>query len=540
LVGNVSTSEYVLVRCRICAGSFVVIATEHLKHRQGHPMADAPAIIDTSTDSSTDTSTLPADVTPDESEHPESYGVLWWLVGATFVVILNETIMMNAIPRLMVEFTVSARAAQWLSTSFMLTMAVIIPVTGWFLQRVTTRQAYAVAIVTFCTGTAVAAVAPVFSILLVGRIVQASGTAVMMPLLMTTLMSVVPEWDRGRIMGRVVMAISVAPALGPAVSGVILQFTSWRWMFGLVLPLAILIGIAGLRRIQNVGEPTAGSLDVVSVILSGLGFGSAVYGLSLIGGAPIRVAGASVDPLWVVGLGAALVAIFAWRQLVLQRVDRPLLDLRTFRHGTFTVGMVLMVVAFMGFMGSMILLPLYLQDLRGLSSLQTGLLMMPGGLAMGLSGPRIGRLFDRFGSRPLVVPGAFAIVAALATLSLVGAHTPIAVILGAHVVFMGALAAIFTPVFTLSLNAVPEHLYSHASSLMGSTQQVAGAIGTAISVTVLSSHTASLVRGGVDPAAASFGGMQWAFAASAILSVGIVVLSFLLPAEAPEGSAAHH
>lgn len=495
-------------------------------------MADAPTI--------TDSNGPDLDMTPSEPEQVESYGVLWWLVAATFVVILNETIMMNAIPRLMTEFSVSARAAQWLSTSFMLTMAVIIPVTGWFLQRVTTRQAYAVAIVTFCTGTAIAALAPVFSVLLVGRIVQASGTAVMMPLLMTTLMSVVPEWDRGRIMGRVVMAISVAPALGPAVSGVILQFASWRWMFGLVLPLAILIGIVGLRRIGNVGEPTAGSVDVFSVILSALGFGTGVYGLSLIGGAPLKIAGTTINPLWIVGAGSAVVGFFIWRQLSLQRVDRPLLDLRTLSHRTFTVGMLLMVVAFMGFMGSMILLPLYLQDLRGLSSLQTGLLMMPGGLAMGLSGPRIGHLFDRFGSRPLVVPGSLAVVGALATLSLAGAHTPIAVILIAHVAFMSGLAAVFTPVFTLSLNAVPEHLYSHASSLMGSTQQVAGAIGTAIAVTVLSSHTTALVRGGTTPTAAAFGGMQWAFAAGAILSVGIVVLSLMLPAEAPEGSAAHH
>lgn len=503
-------------------------------------MADAPAITETI---DTEPIDVNADVVTDAPEQLESYGVLWWLVAGTFIVILNETIMMNAIPRLMTEFEVTARAAQWLSTSFMLTMAVIIPVTGWFLNRVTTRQAFAVAMATFVTGTAIAALAPAFSVLLLGRIVQASGTAVMMPLLMTTLMNVVPEWDRGRIMGRVVMAISVAPALGPAVSGVILQFASWRWMFGLVLPLALVIGYVGLRRIENVGEPTAGSVDVLSVLLSAFGFGTSVYGLSLVGGEPIHlsVAGvnADIDALWFVGFGVLMVALFVWRQLSLQRVDRPLLDLRTLTHGTFTVGLILMIVAFMGFMGSMILLPIYLQDLRGLSSLQTGLLMMPGGLAMGLSGPRIGRLFDRFGSRPVVVPGSIAVVGSLATLSQVGAHTPIPVILAAYVIFMGGLAALFTPVFTLSLNAVPQHLYSHASSLLGSTQQVAGAIGTAISVTVLAWHTATLTRSGSSAAEAAFGGMQWAFGASAVLSVGILILAWLLPKEAPEG-AGHH
>lgn len=489
-------------------------------------MTDAPALTDAPNQQSTH---------PDVETGNESYGILWWLVGATFVVILNETIMMNAIPRLMTEFAVSARAAQWLSTVFMLTMAVVIPVTGWFLQRVTTRQAYAVAMVTFSVGTALAAFAPTFSVLLGARAIQAAGTGVMMPLLMTTLMSIVPEHDRGRIMGRVVMAISVAPALGPAVSGVILEFASWRWIFGLVLPLAAGMGFLGIRRIENVGEPTAGSVDVLSVILSALGFGSLVYGLSLIGDAH-----AITSPWWFVGGGAAVVGLFVWRQLALQKLDRPLLDLRTLTHRTFTIGVLLMVVAFMGFMGSMILLPLYLQDLRGLSSLQTGLLMIPGGLAMGLSGPRVGRLFDRFGSRPLVIPGALAVTAALATLTHISTTTPIWLILGAHVTFMAGLAAIFTPVFTLSLNAVPENLYSHGSSVLGSTQQVAGAIGTAIAITVLSSRSAELLRHGASETAATLGGTQWAFAAGALLSIGIVILAVLLPARAPEGAVSHH
>jgi len=186
------------------------------------------------------------------------------------------------------------------------------------------------------------------------------------------------------------------------------------------------------------------------------------------------------------------------------------------------------------------LLRFYLQGLRGLTSLQTGLLMIPGGLAMGLSGPRVGRLFDRFGSRPLVLPGSLAVVAALATLTQISQSTSFWVILAAHVTFMAGMATIFTPVFTLSLGAVPEHLYSHASSLLGSTQQVAGAIGTAMSVTILSSHTASLLRSGATAEHAAIGGMQWAFGASAVVSIGIIALALMLPARAPEGATSHH
>src|SRR6478672_7405428 len=204
---------------------------------------------------------------PTERGTTPDYGVLRWLVAATFVVILNETIMINAIPRLMGDFRVDAGAAQWLSTAFMLTMAVVIPVTGWFLQRVTTRFAFGLAMGTFCAGTLLAAVAPVFPVLLAARVIQASGTAVMMPLLMTTLMAIVPEHDRGRVMGNVTLAMSVAPALGPAVSGVILEYLSWRWMFGIVLPVAVVISVVGRRRLTDHGERVDGTVDLASVAL---------------------------------------------------------------------------------------------------------------------------------------------------------------------------------------------------------------------------------------------------------------------------------
>jgi DHA2 family lincomycin resistance protein-like MFS transporter len=506
--------------------------------RKEPTMTDAPAI-------TADTNEGVADHEADAAAQQKAgYGVVAWLVAATFVVILNETIMMNAIPRLMTEFAVDARAAQWLSTAFMLTMAVVIPVTGWFLQRVTTRQAYALAMTVFSLGTLISALAPVFWMLIAGRIVQAAGTAVMMPLLMTTLMEVVPEHDRGRIMGRVVMAISVAPALGPAVSGVVLQFTSWRWLFGFVLPISLGMLIAGLRKLTNVGETRVHTVDIPSIIISALGFGTAVYGLSLVGGPHVVVDAfgrhASIHPLWFVGVGSAVVALFVWRQIILQRTDNPLLDLRTLRHSTFTLGALLMVVAFMGFMGSMIVLPIYLQELRGLTSLQTGLLMIPGGLAMGLSGPRIGHLFDQFGARPLIVPGSIAVAASLGILTQVTATTPIGLILAAHVIFMAGLAALFTPIFTLSLNSVPEHLYSHASSLLGTSQQVAGAIGTALVVTVMSWRATALSQEGASVADAAIGGTQWAFITGAVLSIGIIVLALVIPSRAPEGMGSGH
>ncbi|WP_280495202.1 MDR family MFS transporter [Nocardia asiatica] len=457
------------------------------------------------------------------------------LVLATFVVILNETIMINAIPRLMEDLSITDRAAQWVSTAFMLTMAAVIPTTGWFLQRVSTRTAYTAAMGVFLAGTALSAVAPSFAVLLVGRIVQAGGTAVMMPLLMTTLMTVVPERDRGRVMGNVTLAISVAPAMGPVISGAVLQIASWRWLFVLVLPIAGVITWLGLRQLENVGEPQAGQIDVTSVALAALGFGGLVFGLSRF------ESGHLAGPALIVGVGAALIAAFALRQLSLQRTGTPLLDLRVLLSGTYTKALILMSVAFMAMLGSMILLPLYLQNLRGLSPLATGLLVMPGGLAMGLLGPTVGRLFDRFGGRWLVIPGSVGIAASLAGFTQISMTMPYWQLLALHILLMVSLAAAFTPVFTLGLGALPHQLYSHGSSMLGTLQQVAAAFGTALVVTVMSARATTLSGEGADIVSATLDGMRLAFLVSAVLALIVIVMAVLLPSraaapEAPEAA----
>lgn len=456
--------------------------------------------------------------------------VIRLLVLATFVVILNETIMINAIPRLMSDLEVTERAAQWVSTAFMLTMAAVIPVTGWFLERVTTRRAYAIAMGVFIAGTALSAIAPSFAVLLIGRVVQAGGTAVMMPLLMTTLMTVVPEHDRGRVMGSVTLAISVAPAMGPVISGLVLQVGSWRWLFVLVLPIAASVTWFGLRRLENIGEPEAGAIDWPSAAFAALGFGGLVYGLSRF------ESGNAAVPALTVATGLVLIGVFAARQLRLQRTGTPLLDLRILLAGTYTKALVLMSVAFLAMLGSMILLPLYLQNLRGLTPLETGLLVMPGGLAMGLLGPTIGRLFDRIGGRPLVIPGSIGIAVALAGFTRISATMPYWQLLVLHILLMVSLAAAFTPVFTLGLGALPEHLYSHGSSMLGTLQQVAAAFGTALVVTVMSTRSTALRADGIDAAAAQLDGLRLAFGVSAALALVVIVMAVLLPnrAEATE------
>ena len=449
------------------------------------------------------------------------YAVLRWLVAATFVVILNETIMVNAIPRLMTEFAVDASAAQWLSTVFMLTMAVVIPTTGWLLHRLRTRVVFAAAMVTFCAGTLMAALAPTFAVLLVARVVQATGTAVMVPLLMTTLMSIVHEDDRGRVMGNVTLAISVAPALGPTVSGVILQQLAWRWIFWLVLPVAVGIAAAGWKGLVDVGETHRSRLDLASVVLAAVGFGGLVYGLSEVG-----EAADSATAYLVAAVGALGVMAFVLRQRRLARDGEPLLDLRTLRVPTYALSLLAMSLGFMALLGSMILLPLHLQEQRSLSPLTTGLLVMPGGLLMGLLGPQVGRAFDRFGAPVLVVPGAVGVLVGTLGLALLLPRLPLVGVVALHVVLMVSLAALFTPLFTLGLGALPPHLYSHGSSMLGTLQQVAGAVGTALAITVMTVRTTALVEGGSSPVSAGVSGVQWAFGTSAV--VAAVTLALVL------------
>ncbi|MFB9748430.1 MDR family MFS transporter [Leifsonia shinshuensis] len=473
---------------------------------------------------------------------PRDQRVIWLLLAATFVVILNETIMSVAIPKLMDDLHIDALAAQWLSTAFMLTMAVVIPITGFLLQRFTTRQVFITAMSLFSLGTLVAAIAPGFSILVVARVIQACGTAIMLPLLMTTLMTLVPPALRGRTMGNVSIVISVAPAIGPTISGVILNFLAWRWIFLIVLPIAVVMLLIGVKFVENVTETRKSRVDVLSVILSAFGFGGLVYGLTLSGETGPAAAG-NGPMLWgSLAVGVVALAAFITRQLLLQRKDRALLDLRTFRSPIFTAAIVLMAITTASLFGVIIVLPLYLQHVLHLDVLGTGLLLLPGGLVMGLAAPFVGRLYDRVGPRPLVIPGAILVSLVMWSLTMVTETTPVYLVLIAHITMSLGLALMFTPLFTAGLGAVPPHLYSHGSAILGTIQQVGGAAGTALLVAVLSAQTAALAAGGASLDAAPPGGIRAAFFAAAIISVFGVVGSFFVgkPADAPSEAAFAH
>ncbi|WP_427016839.1 MDR family MFS transporter [Pseudarthrobacter sp. P1] len=459
--------------------------------------------------------------------------VIYLLLAATFVVILNETIMSVALPHLMADLHVDAPTVQWVSTAFMLTMAVVIPITGYLLQRFQTRPIFTAAMVLFSAGTLIAAAAPGFGVLLLGRVVQAGGTAIMLPLLMTTVLQLVPPAHRGKVMGNISIIISVAPAIGPTISGVILNFLSWRWMFIFVLPIALAMLVVGMRQVANVGIAGTAPLDVPSVILAAFGFGGLVYGLSQVG-----AAGSALPMLISLGVGALGLVAFVLRQLRLQKKDHALLDLRTFHQRIFTLSIVMMAVSMMALFGTIIVLPIYLQNVLHLDALSTGLLVLPGGLLMGLAAPFVGRLYDKVGPRPLLVPGSIVVSVALWSLTLVSDSTPAYLILAAHLVLSLGLAMVFTPLFTVGLGALPPHLYSHGSAIVGTVQQVAGAAGAALFVTIMAAQTHVLAGSGSADAAAA-GGVRLAFLMGAVVSLFAVVAAFFINKPADAGQSVH-
>ncbi|WP_368498987.1 MDR family MFS transporter [Herbiconiux sp. A18JL235] len=491
------------------------------------------------TDSITGSTALAADTAPPDDQARlarRNKLVINLLLVSAFVVILNETIMGVAIPHLVTDLGITEVAAQWLSTAFMLTMAVVIPITGFLLQRFNTRPIFIAAMSLFSVGTLIAASSPGFEMLLVGRVVQASGTAIMMPLLMTTVMTLVPPATRGRTMGNISIVISVAPALGPTISGIILSTLSWRWMFILVLPIAVGALVLGFLRVQNVTEPRPTPIDVVSVVLSAFGFGGLVFGLSNLGeGAGDPVSSWVPLAVGVLGLGA-----FVWRQISLQRRSRALLDLRTFRSRTFGVAIVMMAISMMALFGTVIVLPFFMQDVLRLDALTTGLLLLPGGLVMGVLAPFVGRIYDRVGPTPLLVPGAFIVSGVLWGLTLVNENTSMWWVLAAHITLSVGLALMFTPLFTSALGSLTPQLYSHGSATIGTVQQLAGAAGTALFIAVMAGVTASTAAAGASEVGATAAGVKAAFLCGAVISLGGVVASFFVrrPANVAPGDEA--
>lgn len=450
---------------------------------------------------------------------------IYVLLAAAFMAILNETVMSVAIPVVKADLNISAATAGWLTTAFLLTMAVVIPVTGFLIASVRFRTLFAISQGLFVVGTLIGAFAPGFAIVLLARVVQASGTAVLLPLLMTTVLNVVPEHERGRIMGRMSIVIAVAPAIGPTFSGLILEIANnnWHALFDTMLPLGLIVLVVGVILVPNIEENSAKPMDILSVFLSAGAFGPLVYALSRVGAEFSLIDGI------LCAAGIVLLVLFIMRQRRLAPRNRALLDLRTFRTKSFTLSTTILTFGFMLMFGVIIILPLYL-NLRGVDVKTIGLIVMPGPLIMGLMGPTVGRLFDTYGPRPLAIPGSIVLALGLFGLGFISASTPLWWIVACHIVFEIGLGLLFTPLFTFGLGDLPKNLYPDGSAILNTLQQVAGAVGTALFVALSTVIAAGLSGAGAAAPATDdlIRGYSIAMFTAAGLGVVLIFLTTLL------------
>jgi DHA2 family lincomycin resistance protein-like MFS transporter len=448
---------------------------------------------------------------------------------AGFIGLFSETSLNMALRDLTQIFGVQHATIQWLTTGYLLTLGILVPVSSLLLQWFTTRQLFVVSLIFSIAGTLIAAIAPGFAVLLIARVVQAVGTALMLPLMFNTILIIIPPHKRGATMGMMGLVIMFAPAVGPTLSGLILQSLSWHWIFWISLPFLLLSLLFGLAYMQNVTTPTKPKIDLLSVVLSTLGFGGIVYGFSHAG----EGEGGFGNPLVIVSLivGAVALLFFVLRQL---RMEQPMLNMRVFTYPMFVVGLLLVLASFMVILSTMIMLPLYLQTSLALTTFAAGLILLPGGLVNGLLSPVMGRLFDKYGPRWLVIPG---LVIALVTLILftnLNTQTPAWLIIALHIALMVGISMIMMPAQTNGLNQLPRELYPDGTAIMNTLTQVAGAVGTAVAVSIMAAGQASFLAQSSNPEdpvqlqLAFTAGVQNAFFFGTAAAVVGLIISFFL------------
>ncbi|HDJ4992740.1 TPA: DHA2 family efflux MFS transporter permease subunit [Staphylococcus aureus] len=408
--------------------------------------------------------------------------ILAALLFGMFIAILNQTLLNVALPKINTEFNISASTGQWLMTGFMLVNGILIPITAYLFNKYSYRKLFLVALVLFTIGSLICAISMNFPIMMVGRVLQAIGAGVLMPLGSIVIITIYPPEKRGAAMGTMGIAMILAPAIGPTLSGYIVQNYHWNVMFyGMFIIgiIAILVGFVWFKLYQYTTNPKA---DIPGIIFSTIGFGALLYGFSEAG----NKGWGSVEIETMFAIGIIFIILFVIREL---RMKAPMLNLEVLKFPTFTLTTVINMVVMLSLYGGMILLPIYLQNLRGFSALDSGLLLLPGSLIMGLLGPFAGKLLDTIGLKPLAIFGIAVMTYATWELTKLNMDTPYMTIMGIYVLRSFGMAFIMMPMVTAAINALPGRLAPHGNAFLNTMRQLAGSIGTAILVTVMTTQT---------------------------------------------------
>ncbi|GIP41410.1 lincomycin resistance protein LmrB [Paenibacillus sp. J31TS4] len=456
------------------------------------------------------------------------------LLVAGFVGLFSETALNIALEALSRLFEVDSTTIQWLATGYFLTLGILVPVTGILMQKFTTRQMFLASLFLSIGGTVLAALAPVFGVLLAARVIQAAGLAIILPLTQNVIFTIYPPHKRGAAMGIMGLVILAGPAFGPTLAGMILDTLSWHWIFWFTLPFLLFSVLLGARYLPNVNEVQKVLIDVRSVALSTIGFGGVVYGVSV--GGDHGWTSVAVWGCVLVGLLALLA--FSIRQT---KLEHPMLNLKAFRFPMFSLGLIMNMITFLNMLSMLVVLPLYMRTAMLVSAFVTGLLMLPGSLLNCVLAPVIGRLFDTYGPRAVITPGTILVVLGYGLYAVYGTEPALWLLAATHIVMMLGIGMVLASVQTNTLNALPREYYPDGIAITQTSQQVAGAIGIAVMVSLFSAKRAGYLSGtaGELPAAAA-AGSSFVFTISLVLAIVNVGLSLWMkrPQPAPSNQSA--
>ena len=407
--------------------------------------------------------------------------ILVAMLFGMFIAILNQTLLNVALPKINTEFNISASTGQWLMTGFMLVNGILIPISAFLFNKYSYRKLFIIGLTLFTLGSLVCAISFNFPIMMSGRVLQAIGAGILMPLGSNVIVTIFPPEKRGVAMGTMGIAMILAPAIGPTLSGYIVQNYDWNVMFyGMFFIgiIAIVIGLFWFKLYQSTTNPKA---DIPGIIYSTIGFGSLLYGFSEAG----NKGWGSTEIVTMFIVGTVFIIFFILREL---RMKAPMLSLEVLKYPTYTLTTVINMIVMMSLYGGMILLPLYLQNLRGFSALDSGLLLLPGALVMGALGPVAGKLLDTIGIKPLAIFGIGIMTYATWELSKLNMDTTYLHIMWIYIVRSFGMAFVMMPIITAGMNALPPRLISHGNAFVNTMRQLAGSIGTAILVTVMTTQ----------------------------------------------------
>lgn len=437
------------------------------------------------------------------------------LLSGAFITILNQTLLATALPPIMKDLNINESTVQWLQSIFMLVNGIMIPITAFLIGKFTTRSLFLTAMATFAAGTLIGAFSPNFSFLLAGRVLQGAGAGIMMPLLQTIMFLIFPVSQRGKAMGMFGLVIAFAPAIGPSLSGYLVDHYPWRSVFYVVLPIAVVIIIAAYFLLRNITKLTNPQMDYMSIVLSTLGFGGLLYGFSVAG----NLGWLSPNVIISLAVGAVTLFLFINRQL---KLEQPILEFRVFQYGVFSLATGLGMIVFASMIATTVILPLFMQNLLGFNALHSGLMLLPGAIVMGVMNPLTGMLFDKYGAKWLLRAG-FAILTVttffFANLSQDTTFTYLAVL---NAIRMIGIAMVMMPSTTLGLNQLPNHLISHGTAMNNTFRQISGAVGTAVLVTItITAASGNSVAGAIH-------GVNIAFLVAGSIAAFGLLLSFAI------------